>query len=133
MIFNIVSAKQYHVYSVEDLNTLARLSVEEAESELGTKFGPDFYFMFVSEPENVIKIEKCSKHVIKPKISVQNRIDSASWGDFGAKELEFRKGNRALCVSYWIGSVSDELVVAIPHWSIDHGVFGLKMIIGVPQ
>lgn len=133
MIFNIVSAKQYHVYSVEDLNTLARLSVEEAESELGTKFGPDFYFMFVSEPENVIKIEKCSKHVIKPKISVRNRIDSASWGDFGADELEFRKGNRALCVSYWIGSVSDELVVAIPYWSIDHGVFGLKMIIGVPQ
>lgn len=131
MIFTVVSPEQYVYYSEEDFNSLAMLSVAEAESKLGSKLGPDFSLMFVTEPGNVVKIEKCSKYEIKPKQSVPNRIDSASWDDFGANVLEFCEGNRAVRVSHWIGSVSGELVVAIPYCSTNHGVFGLKMVLGV--
>ncbi|XP_062073891.1 uncharacterized protein LOC133778085 [Humulus lupulus] len=136
IIFNVT-------YSNEDnpsiTTTLALLCVEEAGNKLGTKMDLEFslsYHSYVKEPSKnnmVMKLEKCSKYdqlASKKNLSLKNRINNASWDDFGTKELEFRNGNEPLSVSNWIGSVTKRFVVTIPYYYDNHGnISGVKVIV----
>ncbi|PON97882.1 Transferase [Trema orientale] len=134
MIFNAT-------YSNEDeliTSTLALLCVEEAMAKLGSKMALEFTFSYVKAPGNVVLLEKCSKHdqlAIKPDLNIKDRIKSATWDDFGMMELEFRKGNKPVRVSNWIGSVSNGLIMATPYYSEDRQDVpsGVKIIVRVPN
>uniref|UniRef100_A0A2N9G3S6 Reverse transcriptase Ty1/copia-type domain-containing protein n=1 Tax=Fagus sylvatica TaxID=28930 RepID=A0A2N9G3S6_FAGSY len=96
----------------EVCKSLASLCIEEAESRLCSKMASEFY-LFLKENSEVIKMEKCSKHGhVKPQLSLKTRVTCVGWDDLGAKEIEFRDGNKPMHVSYWIGSILDGLVIA---------------------
>lgn len=109
------------------------LRVEEAEKKLGSKMAWEFP-LFLSEPSRkIIKVEKCSKHEdFKRKLS--HGIVSECWDDLGAEEVEFHSGNQPVQVSYWIGSISGGLVLAVPDSDSDHdGIQGGKIMVTIPN
>ena len=141
MIFNVnnnMALESNTIMEIESTyySSLALLCIEEAESKLydnNHKMASDYSSLFVTESGNV-KVEKCSKPGIgKHKLlSLEsNGITSSNWDELVAYEVEFRHGNRPLHVSYWIGSVSEQIVMAIP--SSDKGISGTKIIVTLPN
>jgi hypothetical protein len=114
----------------EVCKSLASLCIEEAESRLCSKMASEFY-LFVKENSEVIKMEKCSKHGhVKPQLSLKTRVTCVGWDDLGAKEIEFRDGNKPMHVSYWIGSILDGLVIAfIP--PLNQATRGVNILVAV--
>ncbi|KAK9984784.1 hypothetical protein SO802_034309 [Lithocarpus litseifolius] len=106
---------EYENSNDEFFQSLALLCIEETESKLGSTMTLDFS-LFVEENTKVIKIEKYSKHGhVNPQLGLKTQATCAGWDEYlWANEVAFRDGNRPMCVSYWIGSIFDGLVVAIP-------------------
>ncbi|PON64609.1 Transferase [Parasponia andersonii] len=134
IIFNVTYSNKDELIT----STLALLCIEEAEAKLGSKMALEFTFSYVKERSNVVFLKKCSKYdqlAIKPDLNLKDRIKSATWDDFGMMELEFRKGNKPVRVSNWIGSVSSGLVMATPYCSEDRQdvLSGMKIIVRVPN
>lgn len=134
MIFSVTNSNEDELIS-----THAFLCVEEAETKLGSKMAPEFSALtYVKELSDAVRIEKCSKddhqHVIEPNLSLKDQIKSASWDEFGANELEFRKGSGPVRVSHWIGSVSCGFVMAIPCYSGEpQSLSRVKVIVWIPK
>lgn len=123
MIFNVTGG------NVDSENDDAlQFCVEEAES----KFGVGKFFVKISNSCSGIKVENFRKEgLAKPKLS---RIAEAGWDDFGAKEVEFREGNKPACVSCWVGLISGGLVMAMPSSAAQEGASELvKVIVTVPN
>ncbi|RXI00880.1 hypothetical protein DVH24_001114 [Malus domestica] len=106
--------------SAETVNPLKddalQLCVEEAEKKYGNNMAPNFPMFLKTNYRNAIKVEKFPKDgLIKPKrLGSRSQLSRAVWDDFGANEIEFRKGNKPEYVSYWVGFVSGGLVMAMP-------------------
>ncbi|XP_015902010.3 hydroxycinnamoyltransferase [Ziziphus jujuba] len=112
---------------------LALLCVEEAESKLGSKMASEFP-LFLNEPSRkIIKVEKCSKHEdFNRKLS--RGVSSEGWDCLGAGAVEFLGGNQPVHVSYWLGSISGGLVLAIPDSDPDHeAIYGGKIMVTIPK
>ncbi|KAK9984783.1 hypothetical protein SO802_034308 [Lithocarpus litseifolius] len=101
----------------ETCKSLALHCVEETESRLGSKMDSEFYLFVKENCKDIIEIEKYSKHKhVKPQLSIKTQVTCAGWDEYlGAQEVAFREGNKPKNVSYWIGSVLDGLVMAIPN------------------
>jgi hypothetical protein len=118
----------------EMCKALALLCIEEAESRLGSKMDSELY-LFVKEKSEVIKVRKCSKNgLVKPQSNLESRVTSAGWDDLilGANDIAFREGNKPVHVSYWIGSISDGLVMAIPS-SPSEDALGVNVLVTIPN
>ncbi|KAK9927677.1 hypothetical protein M0R45_024849 [Rubus argutus] len=123
MIFNVT------VGNVDSENDDAlQFCAEEAES----KFGVGKFFVKINNSGSGIMVENFRKGgLAKPKLS---GIAEAGWDDFGAKEVEFREGNKPACVSYWVGLISGGLVMAMPSSADQEGASELvKVIVTVPN
>ncbi|KAM5573067.1 spermidine hydroxycinnamoyltransferase 2 [Rosa sericea] len=120
MIFNVAAEK-----ADSENDDALQLCVEEAESKFG--FGKLFVKINISSC-SAIKVENFQKEgLAKPKLS---RIAEADWDDFGAKEVEFREGNKPATVSYWFGFISGGLVMAVPSSADQEGA---SVIVTVPN
>ncbi|GMN31020.1 hypothetical protein TIFTF001_003058 [Ficus carica] len=133
-IFNVRNSESKLITS-----SLALLCVEEIESKLTSddhKSASEYFSLFVNEPGNV-KVEKCSKlGIVKANLGLDKMgVTSSNWDELiGANEVEFRKGNRPVHVSFWVGSVSgnlDQIVMAIP--SSEKGISGGKILVTIPN
>ncbi|XP_062073889.1 uncharacterized protein LOC133778082 [Humulus lupulus] len=141
MIFNVKNSDSEppdnYYYS-----SLALLCVEKAESKNcetnnnnnNNQMDLDYFSLFVTEPENNIKVEKCSKFgIVKPKplsLESKNKITCSSWDEIEAHKVEFRQGNPPRHVSNWIGSVSGQIVIAAPF--SENGISETKIIVTIP-
>ncbi|KAK3224995.1 hypothetical protein Dsin_004857 [Dipteronia sinensis] len=104
--------------------------VEEFEREVGRKMASKFP-VYLRECSNKIKIEYCTKNVDHDQqLELINKstheVSRGSWDDLGASEVDFGQGKKPDRVTYWIGSISDGVVVATPSTS------GLYIIVSVP-
>lgn len=126
ILFNINSAEKD-----DEFSTLAVICVHEAEIELGNDPAAELvFFMFPSEPKNIVKIDKFLRCDLVAKPSTMLRdISRSSWEIFGGNEIEFLNGNRPVCLSHWISSVSSQLVLGIPCCYGKLGTRGLRIII----
>ncbi|KAL4602341.1 hypothetical protein ACB092_10G046300 [Castanea dentata] len=103
----------------EVCKSLALLCIEETESRLGREMASSFY-LFSNENSEVIKDRK-------------NQVTCAGWDEYiGANEVAFRDGNKPMHVYYWIGSIFDGLVIAIPPL-INHATLGVNILVTVPN
>ncbi|KAK7252700.1 hypothetical protein RIF29_36841 [Crotalaria pallida] len=94
------------------LKELAMLCVEDSEEKLHRKMGSGFSLLVKESTEEVIKVESCSKEVQGMKL--KNQVTCTAWKDFGGYEVAFEEGNMPVRVSWWIGSVADGHVMALP-------------------
>ncbi|KAJ8754312.1 hypothetical protein K2173_002763 [Erythroxylum novogranatense] len=96
-----------------DLKNALRLSIEEAESKLGVEM-PSEFFLVVKESTMVTKVRNCKKHDLEMLPSkLGPKLVSSSWDVLGINGVAFHEENKPACVSYWIGSIKDGLVLAI--------------------
>ncbi|KAM4085556.1 hypothetical protein ACJW30_10G036600 [Castanea mollissima] len=117
----------------ETCKSLALHCVEETESRLGSKMDTEFYLFVKENSKNIIEIEKYSKHKhVKPQLSIKTQVTCVGWDEYlGAKEVAFREGNKPINVSYWIGSVLDGLVMAMP--PLSQATLGVNILVAIPN
>ncbi|KAM3686902.1 hypothetical protein ACJW31_10G036500 [Castanea mollissima] len=116
----------------EFFQSLALLCIEETESKLGSTMASEFS-LFVKENYEVIKIENYSKHGrVNPQLGLKTQVTCAGCDEYlGANEVAFRDGNKPMHVSYWIGSIFDGLVIAIP--PLNQATLGVTILVTIPN
>ncbi|KAK2648134.1 hypothetical protein Ddye_015624 [Dipteronia dyeriana] len=129
VIFNITDENLYSLDKESDKQIILA-SVEEVEREVGSKMASKFP-VYLRESSNKIKIENCTKNVDQDQQlelikKSTHEVSRGSWDDLGASEVDFGQGKKPDRVTYWIGSISDGVVVATPSTS------GLNIIVSVP-
>ena len=117
----------------ETCKSLAFLCVEEKESHLGSKMDSEFYLFVKENIKDIIEIEKYPKHKhVKPQLSIKTQVTCEGWDEsLGAKEVAFHEGNKPINVSYWIGSVIDGLVMAMP--TPNQATHEVNILVAIPN
>lgn len=110
--------------------TVASVCIEEAECHLGTKMASK-YWLFLKKLSEDIKTEACSKEEIVP-LSISG-LSELRWDDSGVHEVAFFQGNRAIHVSFWIGSLINDGLVIIAPSSSDEGCSGMNVVVTTPE
>ncbi|XP_050264182.1 uncharacterized protein LOC126708432 [Quercus robur] len=116
----------------EFFKSLALLCIEETESKLGSKMASEFS-LFVKENLEVIKMEKYFRHGhVNPQLGLKTQVTCAGWDEYlWANEVAFRDVNRPMHVSFWIGSIFDGLVIAIP--PLNQATLGVNILVTIPN
>lgn len=119
-------------YSYSDKKEIVLSQVEQTETELGTKMASKFP-LYIKESSNLMKIDDCSKQV-DGELKKSQVMRKLNWEDLvGASEIDFVQDNKPWGVKYWIGSVSDGVVVAINDDSCESSTSGIvNVIVSVP-
>nr|POE95270.1 brassinosteroid-related acyltransferase 1 [Quercus suber] len=86
-----------------------------------------------SSPPSIISStprKDCVKTMHFKAIAENANLDG--WDEYlGAKEVAFREGNKPINVSYWIGSVLDGLVMAMP--PPNQATHGVNILVAIPN
>ncbi|KAH7863598.1 hypothetical protein Vadar_019700 [Vaccinium darrowii] len=120
---------------VETRKALVSRCIEEAELKFGEKRASKFSLIVktTSEPEER-EVESYLRQGLMEEmpLSFSSGISCGSWDDLGASEVSFYEGNKPVCVSYWIGSIPGEGLLALipcPDESVSE-VFNVVVTIG---
>ncbi|KAK7850783.1 brassinosteroid-related acyltransferase 1 [Quercus suber] len=88
-------------------------------------------FFYLPNLKGMVEYYSKHKHV-KPQLSIKTQVTCAGWDEYlGAKEVAFREGNKPINVSYWIGSVLDGLVMAMP--PPNQATHGVNILVAIPN
>ncbi|KAK4557738.1 hypothetical protein RGQ29_007487 [Quercus rubra] len=132
MHFKVTTNENANLDYGEFCKSLALLCIEKTERRLGSTMVSEFS-LFVKENSEVIEIAKYSKHGhVNPQLSLKTQVTCAGWDEYlGANEIPFRDGNKPMHVSYWIGSIFDGLVIAIPPFN--QATLGVNILVTIPN
>ena len=132
MHFKVTTNENANLDYGEFCKSLALLCIEKTERRLGSTMVSEFS-LFVKENSEIIEIAKYSKHGhVNPQLSLKTQVTCASWDEWlGANEVAFRDGNKPMHVSYWIGSIFDGLVIAIP--PLNQATLGVNILVTIPN